>query len=37
MATTADLKNGMYLMFNGKPCVVVYFQHVKLRTPSPPA
>ena len=29
MATTADLKNGMYLMFNGKPCVVVYFQHVK--------
>ena len=29
MATTADLKNGMYIMFNGKPCVVVYFQHVK--------
>ena len=26
---TADLKNGMYIMFNGKPCVVVYFQHVK--------
>ena len=29
MATTADLKNGMYIMYNGKPCVVVYFQHVK--------
>ena len=29
MATTADLKNGMYIMFNGKPCAVVYFQHVK--------
>lgn len=29
MATTADLKNGMYIMFNGKPCDVVYFQHVK--------
>ena len=29
MATTADFKNGMYLNFNGKPCVLVYFQHVK--------
>ena len=30
MATTADLKNGMYIMFNGKPCVVVYFQHARV-------
>lgn len=29
MATTADFKNGMYLNFNGKPCMLVYFQHVK--------
>ena len=29
MATTADFKNGMDLNFNGKPCVLVYFQHVK--------
>ena len=29
MATTADFKNGLYISFNGKPCVVVYFQHVK--------
>ena len=29
MATTADFKNGLYLNFNGKPCVLVYFQHVK--------
>ena len=29
MATTADFKNGLYIDFNGKPCVVVYFQHVK--------
>ncbi len=29
MATTADLKNGMCIEFNGKPCLVVEFQHVK--------
>ncbi len=29
MATTADLKNGMCIEFNGKACVVVEFQHVK--------
>ena len=29
MATTADFKNGLYIDYNGKPCVVVYFQHVK--------
>ena len=29
MATTADFKNGLYISFNGKPCQVVYFQHVK--------
>ena len=29
MATTADFKNGIYLNFNGKPCMLVYFQHVK--------
>ena len=29
MATTADFKNGLYISFNGKPCSVVYFQHVK--------
>ena len=29
MATTADFKNGLYLDFNGKPCVIVWFQHVK--------
>ncbi len=29
MATTADLKNGMCLDFNGKTCIVVEFQHVK--------
>ena len=29
MATTADFKNGLYINFNGKPCSVVYFQHVK--------
>ena len=27
MATTADFKNGLYL--NGKPCMIVWFQHVK--------
>ena len=29
MATTADFKNGLYLDFNGKPCSIVWFQHVK--------
>ncbi len=29
MATTADFKNGLYLMYNGKPCSIVWFQHVK--------
>ena len=29
MATTADFKNGLYLKFNDKPCVIVWFQHVK--------
>ena len=29
MATTADFKNGLYLNFNGKPCQIVWFQHVK--------
>ena len=29
MATTADFKNGLYLSFNGKPCQIVWFQHVK--------
>ena len=29
MATTADFKNGLYLNFNGKPCMIVWFQHVK--------
>ena len=29
MATTADFKNGLYLMYNGKPCMIVWFQHVK--------
>lgn len=29
MATTADFKNGLYMSFNGKPCQVVWFQHVK--------
>lgn len=29
MATTADFKNGLYLNYNGKPCVIVWFQHVK--------
>jgi len=29
MATTADFKNGLYLSFNGKPCMIVWFQHVK--------
>ena len=29
MATTADFKNGLFLNFNGKPCQIVWFQHVK--------
>lgn len=29
MATTADIKNGMCIEFNGKTCIVVEFQHVK--------
>lgn len=29
MATTADFRNGLYLMYNGKPCSIVWFQHVK--------
>ena len=29
MATTADFKNGLYINFNGKPCSIVWFQHVK--------
>ena len=29
MATTADFKNGLFLNFNGKPCSIVWFQHVK--------
>ncbi len=29
MATTADIKNGLTIEYNGKPYQVVYFQHVK--------
>ena len=29
MATTADFKNGLYMAYNGKPCQIVWFQHVK--------
>ena len=29
MATTADFKNGLCIDFNGKPCTIVWFQHVK--------
>ena len=29
MATTADFKNGLFLNYNGKPCSIVWFQHVK--------
>jgi elongation factor P len=29
MAKTADFKNGLCLDFNGKPCSIVWFQHVK--------
>ena len=29
MATTADFKNGLFFSYNGKPCQLIYFQHVK--------
>jgi elongation factor P len=29
MATTADIRNGLTIEFNGKPYQIVYFQHVK--------
>ena len=29
MATTADFKNGLYIKYNDKPCMIVWFQHVK--------
>ena len=29
MATTADFRNGLYLKYNDKPCMIVWFQHVK--------
>ncbi len=29
MATTADIKKGLCIMYNGKPCSIVDFQHVK--------
>ena len=29
MPTTAALKNGLYLKYNDKPCMIVWFQHVK--------
>ena len=29
MATTADFKNGLCLKYNDKPCMIVWFQHVK--------
>ena len=29
MATTNNIKNGLYLKFNDKPCMIVWFQHVK--------
>ena len=29
MATTADIKKGLCFMYNGKPCTVIDFQHVK--------
>ncbi|HNY43667.1 MAG: elongation factor P [Bacteroidota bacterium] len=29
MATTADIKNGLTIEFNGKPYQITYFQHVK--------
>ena len=29
MATTADFRNGLCIDYNGKPCSIVWFQHVK--------
>lgn len=29
MATTADFKNGLCFEYNGKPCSITWFQHVK--------
>ena len=29
MATTADFKNGLCIDYNGKPCSIIWFQHVK--------
>lgn len=29
MATTADFKNGLFIDFDGKPCSIIWFQHVK--------
>ena len=29
MATTADFRNGLCINHNGKPCAIVWFQHVK--------
>ncbi|MFA7116892.1 MAG: elongation factor P [Bacteroidales bacterium] len=29
MTSTGDFKNGFYLNFNGKPCQIIWFQHVK--------
>ncbi|MDR0729629.1 MAG: elongation factor P [Prevotellaceae bacterium] len=29
MATTADFRNGLCIEYNGKPCSIVWFQHVK--------
>lgn len=29
MANTSDFKNGLCIDFNGKPCSIVWFQHVK--------
>jgi elongation factor P len=29
MATTADFRNGLCITHNGKPCSIVWFQHVK--------
>ena len=29
MATTAEFRNGLCIDYNGKPCTIVWFQHVK--------
>lgn len=29
MATTAEFRNGLCIWYNGKPCSIVWFQHVK--------